>query len=103
MYYHHGTDSGDWNSRSLGASKFFIVTLIMKESILLCVGGSGYLWQFLLYVAKSFFPTLAFDKLPMDGGAALSAGAGVIDPSIRAEGGQPDPVEAFATIGTHAA
>ena len=88
--------------RSLGASKFFIVTLIMKESILLCMIGVvlGTVGSFLIMNgARSFFPTLAFlISYKWIINAALSAlvsgVVGSLHPSLKAA--SQDPIEAFA-------
>jgi putative ABC transport system permease protein len=88
--------------RSLGASKLFIVTLIMKESILLCLLGVvlGTIGSFLIIDgAKSFFPTLAFlisYKWMINAAlsALVSGVVGSLHPSLKAA--SQDPVEAFA-------
>ena len=88
--------------RSLGASKFFIVTLIMKESILLCLLGvvlGIFGSSVIIHVAKSFFPTLAFlrsyEWMVNAALSALVSGViGSLHPSLKAA--SQDPVEAFA-------
>jgi putative ABC transport system permease protein len=88
--------------RSLGASKAFIVTLIMNEAILICLIGVvlGTLGSFaIVRVAREFSPTLAFlISYPWMINAALSALAsgvvGSLHPSLKAA--SQDPVEAFA-------
>jgi len=88
--------------RSLGASKSFIVTLIMKESILLCLLGVilGTVGSFaIIGVAKSFYPTLAFligYKWMINAAisALVSGVVGSLHPALKAA--SQDPVEAFA-------
>jgi putative ABC transport system permease protein len=88
--------------RSLGASKMFIVTLIMKESILLCVIGVilGTMGRYLIVsIAKSFFPSLAFmidyKWMIIAAISALVSGVvGSLHPALKAA--SQDPVEAFA-------
>jgi putative ABC transport system permease protein len=88
--------------RSLGASKMFIVTLIMKESILLCVMGVilGTMARYLIVdIAKSFFPSLAFDisykwMIIAAISALVSGVVGSLHPALKAA--SQDPVEAFA-------
>lgn len=88
--------------RSLGASKMFIVTLIMKESVLLCVLGVilGTIGSyFIVNGAKSIFPTLAFlisYKWMINAAisALVSGVVGSLHPALKAA--SQDPVEAFA-------
>jgi putative ABC transport system permease protein len=88
--------------RSLGASKTFIVTLIMKEAILICLIGvvMGTLGSYVIvYVVQSFFPTMAFQisnqwKVYAALSALLSGVVGSLHPSLKAA--SQDPVEAFA-------
>ena len=88
--------------RSLGASKMFIVTLIMKESILLCVIGIilGTIGsELIVHGAKSFYPTLAFlisYKWMLNAAisALVSGVVGSLHPALKAA--SQDPVEAFA-------
>jgi putative ABC transport system permease protein len=88
--------------RSLGASKSYIVIIIMKEALFLCSVGVvlGTIASFgIIRVAQTFFPTLAFDmSWQWMVNAAISALAsgiiGSIHPSMKAA--SQDPVEAFA-------
>jgi putative ABC transport system permease protein len=88
--------------RSLGASKTFIVTMIMKEAMLICLIGIvvGTLGSFVIvHVARSFFPTMAFlisDRWMFYAAlsAMLSGVIGSLHPSLKAA--SQDPVEAFA-------
>jgi putative ABC transport system permease protein len=88
--------------RSLGASKMFIVTLIMKESLLLCVIGivlGTIASEFIVYGAKSFYPTLSFLRsyewmVNAAISALVSGVVGSLHPALKAA--SQDPVEAFA-------
>jgi len=88
--------------RSLGASKMFIVMLIMKESVFLCLLGVilGIIGSFLIVNgAKAVFPTLAFlisyKWIVYAAISALVSGVvGSLHPSLKAA--SQDPVEAFA-------
>jgi putative ABC transport system permease protein len=88
--------------RSLGASKGFIVSMIMKESIFICLIGVaiGIMGSLLIRnSAKALFPTLQF----LIGGrwlvyaaisAVVSGIVGSLHPALKAA--SQDPVEAFA-------
>lgn len=88
--------------RSLGASKTFIVILILQESILLCIGGIilGIGASFIAgYLIKAIFPTQVvvittawLIKATMF--AILSGIIGSLYPSVKAAA--KDPVEALA-------
>ncbi|HET9131055.1 MAG TPA: FtsX-like permease family protein, partial [Terriglobia bacterium] len=88
--------------RSLGASKMFIVTLIMKESILLCaigvvLGTIGS--ELIMNGAKALYPTLVFlysyKWMAIAAISALVSGVvGSLHPALKAA--SQDPVEAFA-------
>jgi len=88
--------------RSLGASKTFIVTLIMKESILICLVGIvlGILGSFVITrTSKVFFPTLMFSysnkwMIYAAVSAIVSGVVGSLHPALKAA--SQDPVEAFA-------
>jgi len=88
--------------RSLGASRTFIVTLIMKEAILICLIGVllGTVDSFgIVRVAQHFFPTMAFtisyQWMIYAAISALASGVvGSLHPSLKAA--SQDPVEAFA-------
>jgi len=88
--------------RSLGASKTYIVTMIMKESILLCVIGvvlGTLASELIVNGAKSIYPTLAFlISYKWMANAAISAlvsgVVGSLHPALKAA--SQDPVEAFA-------
>lgn len=88
--------------RSLGATRTFVVTMIMKEAILLCLIGVilGIAGSFgIVRVTRHFFPTMAFlISYPWIINAALSAivsgVVGSLHPSLKAA--SQDPVEAFA-------
>ena len=88
--------------RSLGASRMYIVSMIMKESILLCVIGvvlGTIASKVIEDGAKAIYPTLAF--LPsykwmlIAAISALVSGiVGSLHPALKAA--SQDPVEAFA-------
>ena len=88
--------------RSLGATKMYIVTLIMKESVLLCIIGVvlGTIGsELIVAVAKSIYPTLSFlisYKWIVNAAisALVSGVVGSLHPALKAA--SQDPVEAFA-------
>jgi putative ABC transport system permease protein len=88
--------------RSLGASKVFIVTLIMKEALLICLVGIllGMAGSFVIsHMARAYFPTLVFLisnkwKFVAALSALMSGVIGSLHPALKASG--QDPVEAFA-------
>jgi len=88
--------------RSLGASKMFIVALIMKESLFICLIGVllGMAGSVVITrTAQAYFPTMVFlisnKWLIIAAASALMSGViGSLHPALKASG--QDPVEAFA-------
>jgi len=88
--------------RSLGASKVFIVGLIMKESLFICLIGVllGMAGSVVITrTAQAYFPTMVFlisnKWLIIAAASALMSGViGSLHPALKASG--QDPVEAFA-------
>ena len=88
--------------RSLGASKLFIVTLIMKEALFICLIGVllGMAGSFVISrTVTSYFPTLVFLisrkwVLVASVSALLSGIIGSLHPALKAS--SQDPIEAFA-------
>jgi putative ABC transport system permease protein len=88
--------------RSLGASKPFIVTLIMKEALFICAIGVmlGIAASYVISrTATSYFPTLVFlisNKWLFVAAlsALLSGVVGSLHPALKAS--SQDPIEAFA-------
>jgi putative ABC transport system permease protein len=99
----HGADSRESESCVLlGASKLFIVTLIMKEALFICLIGVllGMAGSFVISrTVTSYFPTLVFLisrkwVLVASVSALLSGIIGSLHPALKAS--SQDPIEAFA-------
>jgi putative ABC transport system permease protein len=92
---HDGANPRNRILRSLGASKLFIVTLIMKEAMFICLIECCWVWQFRHFAYRHvvFSHVILISKVGARFRFAAGGVIGSLHPALRL---QQDPVEAFA-------